>query len=302
MKKGMKKFLVGMLAFAMMLNVIPAQTVSAKPAKLSEKDFYYVSSDGYEMSLMEKDDPWGRVNVVGQVCKTKRGIKVGSKLSAVKSKYGDASKKKFDNKESFNKYIRQYYQQHGSNSISAWKNYVEYSYKKNTKDDRRLRFYLDKNDKVTEIVYIYRYKYFKLSNKKVNIGFSFQAPSGQKITTKTIAGKKVQILPANTKIKFKKSKVPEFGILGSIFQYDKKGRVCGETMTSLNFGWQCTSGTKIGEILTNEMYKVNPNTHAYKGRLNVNKLGSYNYFEFKIYDVDYKGGYDRPTVYYFKMK
>ena len=302
MKKGMRRFLAGMLALAVMLTAIPAQTVSAKPAKLSENDFYYISQ-GYEMSLMEKDDEWGRVSALtSKDEKTRRGIKVGSKLSAVKSKYGNASKKKFDNKESFNRYIRQYYQRHGIYSISTWKNYVEYSYKKNTKNDRRFRFYLDKNDKVAAIVYIYKCKNFKLSNKKVNIGFSFQAPSGKKITTKTIAGKKVQVLPANTKIKFKKSKVPEYGILADIYQYDKKGRICGVTMIPLEFSWKCTNGTKIGELLASEVYKVDPNTHAYKGSLNLKKLGSYNYFEFRIYDVDYKGGYDQPAVYYFKMK
>ena len=95
-----------------------------------------------------------------------------------------------DTKESFSKYIKQYAFQYGANT-SGWKKYLEYSYKKNTKNERRLRFYLNKNDKVTAIVYIYKHNKFKLSGKIVDIGFSFQAPSGKKITTKKVGGKTV---------------------------------------------------------------------------------------------------------------
>lgn len=305
MKKYVKSFFAGVLAFAVMITAIPAQTVSAKPAAMSKKDFTYTYvNSGDAMSFTDMDEPDGRaVFLTDKNIKTKRGIKIGSTLSSVKNKYGSTSKKKFDNKESFNKYIRQYDFTYGVSS-SKWKNYVEYAYKKNTKSDRRLRFYLDKNDKVTAITYIYKHKKFKLTNKTVDIGFSFKAPSGKKITTKTVGGKKVQVLPADTRIKYSKSKLPEFGILADILQVDTKGRDCAKSLISLNLNYSLSykSGTKITNVMKNAMImKFDPATGIYKNSLNLKKLGKYNYFKFIIYDNDPTGGYDKPAIYYFRL-
>lgn len=307
MKKRMKVFLAGVLVLVVMGAIVPVQTVSAKAAKMSKKDFYG-TWNGVKMCLMDQDDSSGRVSIFTspEQLKTYRGIKVGSKLSTVKSKYGSAAKQKFDTKERFNKYIQQYYRRYGvysiSKSISKWKSYVEYTYQKNTKNDRRLRFYLDKNDKVTAIVYIYKYSKFKLSNKSVDIGFSFKSPSGKKITTKTVDGKEVQVLPANTKIVFDEAKLPEFGVLGDVYLYDTKGRICAKTTLPINFHWYAT-GTEVTKMLENVgMSKVDPVTGNNKsGMLNFNKLGKYNYFKLDIYDIDPKGGYDKPIEYYFRL-
>lgn len=304
MKKYVKSFLAGVLALAVMITAIPAQTVSAKPASMSKKDFSYTyTGSGEKMYFTDMDDVDGRVTILtDKNVKTNRGVKVGSKLSAVKSKYGKITSKKFDTKESFNKYIKQYDFQYGVNT-SAWKKYLEYSYKKNKKDDRRLRFYFDKNDKVTAIVYIYKHSKFKLSGKTVDIGFSFQAPNGKKITTKTVDGKKVQVLPKNTKIKYNKSKVPEFGLLGNIIQVDTKGRDCASAMIPLNLNnSQYKSGTKVTNVMNSAILnKYDPKTGDYKGDVNLKKLGKYNYFKFVIYDVNAKGGYDTPAIYYFRL-
>lgn len=302
MKKYVKSLLAGILAFAVLVTAIPVQTVSAKPASMSKKDFIYTLG-GEKMYLTDMDDVDGRVSVLtNKDLKTNRGIKVGSKMSAVKSKYGKISSKKFDTKESFNKYIKQYAFQYGANT-SGWKKYLEYSYKKNTKDDRRLRFYLDKNDKVTAIVYIYKHSKFKLSGKTVGIGFSFQAPSGKKITTKKVGGQTVQVLPKNTKIKYKTSKVPEFGLLADIIQVDTKGRDCASAMIPLNLNnASYKSGTKLTNVMNNAMlYKYDPATGNYKGSVDLKKLGKYNYFKFVIYDINAKGGYDTPAIYYFRL-
>lgn len=299
----MKVFLAGVLALVVMIAVVPAQTVSAKSAKMSKKDFYGTSS-GYKICFMDKDDSIGRVNIyTSKKLKTYRGIKVGSKLSTVKSKYGSATKKKFNTKEAFNKYIKQYYLRYGMYNISKWKSYVEYTYKKNTKNDRRLRFYLDKNNKVAAIVYIYKCSKFKLSNKSVDIGFSFQSSDGKKITTKTVGGKEVQVLPANTKIVYDEAKLPEFGVLGDVYLYDTKGRICATTTATINFHWFAT-GTEVTKMLEDShMQKVDPGTGNYKsGELNFNKLGKYNYFKLVIYDVNPKGGYDKPIEYYFRLQ
>lgn len=302
MKKNVKSFLAGILALAVMITAIPAQTVSAKAAAMSKKDFSYTyTGSGEKMYFTDMDDPNGRVSfLTTKDVKTYRGVKVGSKISTVKSKYGSATKKKFDTKESFNKYMKQYYFKYGV-SISKWKYYVEYTYKKNTGSDRRLRFYLDKNNKVTAIVYIYKYKKFKLTDKTVNIGFSFQAPSGKKITTKTIGGKKVKVLPKNTKIKFNESKVPDFGILGDIRQVDTKGKECAIACMPLNIKYN--NGAKVSDVLKDAMLmKWDPATGNYKGSVNLKKLGKYNYFKFVIYDEDSKGGYDKPAIYYFRLQ
>lgn len=303
MKQKKNKIIAGVLAFVLMFTIIPAQNAAAAPAKLSIKDFYYTSS-GYEMTFMEKDDDYSGTlsDYTDKNLKTHRGIKVGNKLSAVKKKYGKAAKKKFNTKDSLNKYIKEYYFEYGID-FSKWKSYVEYAHKKNTKNDRRLRFYLDKKDKVTAIVYIYKYKTYKLTKKKVkSIGLSFEAPKGKKITTETIDGKQVQILPAGTKLKYKQSKVPEFGILGYVNMYDTKKRVCGNTSIPINFTWNSLNEQEIENFLQqSSFYRFNPSNGKYL-ETDYKKLGKYNYFELIIYDTDSKGGYDLPVRYYFRLQ
>lgn len=303
MRQKINRIVAGVLAFILMFTIIPAQNAQAAPAKLSIKDFYYTSS-GYETTFMEKDDDYSGTLAVYtyKEMKTHRGIKVGSKLSAVKSKYGNAAKKKFNTKDSLNKYIKEYYFAYGID-FSKWKSYVEYAYKKNTKNDRRLRFYLDKKDKVTAIVYIYKYKTYKLTKKKVkSIGLSFQAPKGKKITTKTINGKKVQILPAGTKLKYKQSKVPEFGILGYVNLYDSKNGLCGYTSIPINFTWSFMNGQDIETFLDQSSFLTIKPSNGQLVKPNLKKLGKYNYFELIIYDNNQKGGYDLPLRYYFRLE
>ena len=47
--------------------------------------------------------------------------------------------------------------------------------------------------------------------------------------------------------------------------------------------------------------KYDPVTGDYKGSVDLKKLGKYNYFKFVIYDIDAKGGYDTPAIYYFRL-
>lgn len=300
MKRRAMKYIAGVLAFILMVTIVPVQAVYAAPKKLTLKDFNYsYDGDSFQYSFL---DTGGLSFIVDKKAKTYRGVRVGSKLSVVKKKYGNADKKKFDTKDSFNKYIKEYDFVYGI-VISNWKNYVEYAHKKNTKNDRRLRFYLDKNDKVAAIVYIYKYKNYKLSSKTVkSIGFSFQPSKGKKITMKTINGKRVSVLPANTKIVYNQSKVSEFGILAYINMYDTKNRRCGEVIMPINLNWSGINGSEVKKLLKEEGFsKYNPSTGG-SIKTNLNKLGKYNYFEFVIYDLDYKGGFDRPLRYYFRLK
>lgn len=287
---------IGYILFSMIFIIISAQAVSASASELKEKDFEYTSS-GYKMHFMD-DEYYGCVRSLNRKTeKTYRGIKVGSKLKTVRSKYGNSPKKKFDTKESFNKYIRQYYFEYGLH-ITKWKYYVEYTYKKNTKEDRRFRFYLDKNDKVVTILYIYGIKALKLTNKTVNIGFSFQAPAGKKITTKTVAGKRVQVIPPKTKLKFKNSKLN--GILMEISMYDKRGR-CANTYSINPANYK--SGVEIERIFENTLTRWHPVTGKYEGVVDLNNLGNYYYFVITVYDVSHEGGgHDKPAHYYFRLK
>lgn len=299
MRQRAMRCIAGVLAFLLIAAMVPVQEIYAAPKKLSLKDFNYFYGGGESGSFLDTD----KVSVIlGKDIKTYRGIRVGSKLSAVKKKYGNSGKKKYDAKESFNRYYKEYGFQYtgGDKDDSKWKNYVEYVYKKNGKNDRRLRFYLDKNDKVAAIIYIDKYKNYKLSKRSVkDIGLTFQAPEGKKITTKTINGKRVQVLPARTKMVYEQSKLPEFGILAYVHMYDTKNRRCGENIMPINLNWSEYNGMEIKDVLK-DMNVMNFSTGNSK-RINFKKLGKYNYFEIVISDMDYNGGFDRPLRYYFRL-
>ena len=72
--------------------------------------------------------------------KTKRNVKIGSTESYVKKQYGNTSKIKVNGKDGFYILIKYNYFQI---DVSAWKNYLEYNYKKGS-DNYKIRFYLDK--------------------------------------------------------------------------------------------------------------------------------------------------------------
>ncbi len=301
MTKRFKTQIAVILILSLFTAILAPQTTAAASPELSMEDFEY-SDSGNQISFTQNDQPGGCVfALTDKSSKTHRGITVGSKLSDVQKKYGDNQIKNFDNKESFNRYIRTYNKIHFYFDTAKWSTYLEYIYKENTEEDRRLRFYFNRKEKVAACVYIYGYKNFYLTKKKANIGISFRAPKGQKITTKKIAGKKVKVLPASSKITYKKSKLPEFGILGQIYMYDDKGKICGGSLIPINFHWVGKS-IKTVEDLLDDMCKIKPGTWNYQGKLNLKKPGKYNYFELTVYDLDETDGYDIPTRYYFRLK
>lgn len=84
--------------------------------------------------------------------------------------------------------------------------------------------------------------------------------------------------------------------------YDTKKRKCGETSIPLNLNdWGYPSGTKLETILERELIRRNPSNGNFVAS-GLKKLGKYNYFVLLIYDVDVKGGYDKPAKYYFRLK
>ena len=54
------------------------------------------------------------------------------------------------------------------------------------------------------------------------------------------------------------------------------------------------------EFLGQQMNSVSAKDGAYKGDLDMNKLGKYKYFKMTIYDNDWEDGFDKPVTRYFK--
>lgn len=296
--------MVGLMAILFVMAVIPAQSVMGAPKAMELKDFYYYLSDGSEWNFMEVEDEGPRMATLDEGCKTYRGIKVGDKASKVISKYGKVTKKKFNNNDSFNKFVKLYKNYYGVDTTD-WKYYLEYTFKKGTKNSRTLRFYLNAKNKVVDVVYIHRIKYFKLNKKTIDIDLKFVAPKGEKVTTKKISGKKVQLLPTGTKIKYNDKKVPKdawgynFGLMFDISQINNKGKEIGNLDYPITIGF-IKNNIVFDELLEREMNSVSAKDGAYKGDLNMSKLGKYKYFKMTIYDNDWEDGFDKPVTRYFK--
>lgn len=156
--KNWKQHIAVILMLTILVTLIPVGIVQAKsknPAKLGAKDFVFTYGGKKEDAIkglksVEQGNGayWlegkviGTKNVKGngKSLKTKRNVKIGSTESYVKKKYGKTSKVKVKQNEKLYKCIK--YNDCGKDT-SAWKNYLEYIYKKGS-DKYRLRFYLDK--------------------------------------------------------------------------------------------------------------------------------------------------------------
>ena len=305
MKMTVKRTIIwGLMAIMFALTIIPSKVAFAEPKKMEYEDFFYYLPDGSDWSFMEVEDEGPRMQLLGEGCKTKRGIKVGDKASKVISKYGKADKKKVNNKDSFTKFMS-YYSDYYEKDTSKWKYFLEYTYKKGTKNSRTLRFYLNAKNKVVDVLYIHRIKYFKLNTKSVNIDLKFEAPEGQKITTKKIGGKKVQILPEGTIMKYNDKKVAKdswgynYGLMFDISQINNKGKEIGNLDIPITIG-NIDNNIVFEELLAKEMNSVSAKDGAYKGDLDMSKLGKYKYFKLTIYDNNWEDGFDKPLTKYFK--
>lgn len=301
----MKKRMIPMLfVLALLFSVFQSQKAVAAPAKMQLKDFYYYLSTGDEWSFMEVEDENGRIAQLHKGEKTYRGVKIGDKASKVTKLYGKQTKKKFDYKDSFHKFVK-YYGDNYYLDTTNWAYYYDYTYKKGNNNSRTLRFYLNKKNKVVDVVYIHRIKRFKINDKNVDIDFKFRAPKGKQITTKNISGKKVQILPKGTTIGYNSKKLEKdflgypTGIMLLPFQINNKGQVIAIPEIPITIG-KVKAETTVGDLLEREMDKVNAKTGAYEGNLDPDKLGKYRYFELILQDSNEEDGYDKPVTVYFK--
>ena len=308
--KNWKQHIAVILMLTILVTLIPVGTVQAKSKKISKlgaKDFLYTSNGKKEdaiKDLKSVDQGDGAYwlfnkiidtkNIKGNVksFKTNRNVKIGSTESYVKKKYGKTSKVKVKQNEKLYKCIK--YNDCGRNT-SAWKNYLEYIYKKGS-DKYKLRFYLDKKNKVTAIAYIRNLeKFYNYPNKELKAGLKFQAPKGKKVTTKTINGKKVYMVPKGTKIKYNEQGRFYF----SLDIYGVYGQVIGG-YDGDNFGGENDLETiAMGEYIYHNGKQVN-----------MKKLGKHLYFVLKCIPVrpwnpeTQQSGNPKkaPSIYYFKFK
>lgn len=221
MKKAKISMVMTMFVFTILFTLLPANSVLAKtktPAKLSAKDFVY-NRNGKKVNFIKtsKDLDWAYhsrcwtsdPNYIGDGSNetTRRNVDAGeSGASFIKKKYGETKKVKAGNNDRFYKIINN---EHLTTDTSAWDSYLEYSYKKG-KDSYKLRFYLDRKDKVMAFVYLKNIQLmYNYPNKKCKAGITFLTSAGDKTETQTITGKNVYILPDEAKILYKESSLPE---------------------------------------------------------------------------------------------
>lgn len=303
MKKWKLK-IAWVLVFVILATFAPVQNVEAKgPAKLKAKDFIFTNDKGkkediiklskeydtfynYYLEVIDNKDRKGNIKNIKKVT-TSRKVKIGSKESYVKKQYGKTQKKKINKKEKFYKYMKY----NLCENISACKSYLEYNYTKG-KDKYKIRFYLDKKNKVTGIMYLKNLQnFYNYPNKEANPGLSFQAPKGKKVTTKTIDGKKVYMVPKGTKIKCKNGSLMMY-----MHMYDVYGKYKGIIYAD-DFGF-IKKGKSYDLAKTINQYMVNKKG---KGMINTKKLGKYLYFAVYFDDFDDMQSV-APAVYYFKFK
>lgn len=205
--------------------------------------------------------------------KTRRGIKLGSSLSYVKKKYGWAKKQKV---KSTDKHIEYMTYCCNTEDISQWKNYVEYTYKNN--GTYKIRFYLNKKDKVEAILFAKNlHKTKLLSGKKVKSGLTFKAPKGKKIKTKTIAGKKVYLLPKGTKVYINSKKCnlsKSSRTIWDMYCYERNGSLGGSL---LRREFNLKAKPSIDKIIAS-MDALPLRGDDKITYLNPKKLGKYRYF------------------------
>ena len=309
--KKWKQHVTMVLMLTILVTLIPVGNVQAKsksPAKLGAKDFIY-TENGKKFDFLKvsenQDTYYGWIvkstdtKVTTKKVTVSRKVKIGkSTESYVRKQYGNTAKKKVSAKDKIYKMMK--YRQCGTD-ISIWKNYLEYNYKKSG-NKYKIRFYLDKMNKVAGVVYIKNLdKFYNYPNKELNLDLKFQAPKGKRVTTKTINGKKVYMVPRGTKIKYNEPKstssngvISSYSIM-SLDMYD----VYGDKMGS--YDGDNFASSDLETIMDGNMYSNGK-------EINIKKLSKYLYFIIKCSYLgwDSKTNQSRdikdPAVYYFKFK
>lgn len=217
-----------------------------------------------------------------------RGIKFGNKASKVMKKFGKTSAVKCKQKEKLYKYVKY---NMAVVDTSEWDSYLEYTYKQG-KNKYQIRFYMNKKNRLVAVAYIKNLKkFYNEPNKQAKSGLSFVAPEGKTITTKTIGGKKVYILPKGTTFAFDESKINYEYYDGSVEQYDVYGQMRAYTGLNGPFVEDETIDDWIVQCYVEKTGKP----------LKMNKLGKYRYFTMCFHAYDKNDKKLAPEIFYFRI-
>lgn len=173
MKNKLKKVMVSVLTFALLLGVVavPSQQAQAKAKELTEADFKFTgkyASDFNPIIKHKNGRSYSLTNTVGEKAlkkciKTKRGITLTATKKQVFEKYGKVTVKKLAKSSTLFKDVKEDWKASKAtyNMIKNQK-YAVYSYEKHGSGSARrkatilntykLYFFFDKKDKVDTII------------------------------------------------------------------------------------------------------------------------------------------------------
>ena len=313
-KNGLgKAFLFMMCVF--FLTLVPVRSVqAAKP--LTAKDFIYKENgkkynfiknsaqgdwgwqilyddEGSETSFDEDGKSYMQGNM-GQYS-ISRGIRVNDTFSAVKQKYGNATKKKAKPTEKAYKALKYLTPQV---NLSIWHSYCEYE---TTISGNRytIRFLFNQKGRVNGVLYMKNLNLvYNYSNKQYNSKISFKTPNGEKVKKIKIGGKQVYVVPKGTKVAFKAFKNRQNYLHGmGMYLYDRYGDLYATSpivnAMSDDNSYQTLT---LDQWVNIDMYKLN-SKRPLQG-----KYGKYSYFVLCLYADTNPAPKLAPDMIYFRFK
>lgn len=173
MKNKLKKVMVSVLTFALLLGVVavPSQQAQAKAKELTKADFKFTGKYASDCnSIIKSRDGWkyAYANTVGEKApkkciKTKRGITLTATKKQVFEKYGKVAVKKLAKSSTLFKDLKEDLKaSKASYNMIKNEKYAVYSYEKHGSGSARrkatilntykLYFFFDKKDKVNTII------------------------------------------------------------------------------------------------------------------------------------------------------
>ena len=293
-----QKVMAALLVIVMLATVVgPVQAKAAE--KISKSDFVFdAEGDTYDFLKLSKNDSgyYAYVEAKDKGVALSRGIKMGSTEAEIKAAFGEVNKTTGSAKERFMKFVKYNCL---TTDTTSWTDYLEYKYteKKNT---YLIRFYLNKDNKLTAAVYLKNLKnFYNFPNKELKSGLTFVAPQGKKITTKTIDGKKVYMVPEGSQYfrDQKKSTKNWKDIDYRVYLLDEDGEVLAQSESD---GMVWGKKAKVANLVKSCLVQ-DKKTGEWKS-LNLKNIGEYKYFYIVFLDTDGTDGIDlAPDGIFFKI-
>lgn len=308
---GKTKRMKGSRLLAFMLAIITALslcnvTEAKAAAEFTKEDFYHTTgSDDEGYNFIDRGKLPCDYSAIfeggSEIVLTNKNIKLGDSLSKVQKAYGVTKKLKLDKTEEI--YATMYINYPTRCLEKEWKYYLQYSCQ--DEEDGRyhfMNFYFDSKDKLKCII-VYGDRVNPVyTNKLYKSGYKFIAPKGKKVTTKTIGGKKVYLLPKGTKIKFNSKE--NYPIMADIEMYSNE--LYGQYNKQIAFTYigKNTFKNKKTYKASDLVKKLMACEYEYSEPelVNYKKLGDYKYFVMKLRPQDSKDFEQLiPELVYFKF-